>query len=133
MSFSGINYWAVLLATIFGYVLGGLWYSRKMFLKAWINALGHQAPEKHGILAYLLAFIFQLISAYGLAVLLGKSPALITSLWTGFWVGLFFVTTSLGMNYVFSSRRLRLLLIDGGYHVAKFILYGFIIAVWRLK
>ncbi|OGO92640.1 MAG: hypothetical protein A3F10_00315 [Coxiella sp. RIFCSPHIGHO2_12_FULL_42_15] len=131
MSFSGINYWAVLAATVLGYLLGAFWYSRKMFLKAWNNALGDQAPIKHSILAYIFAFIFQLISAYGLAVLLGQSPALLTALWIGFWVGLFFVTTALGINYVFSNRSLRLLFIDGGYHIVKFVLYGFIIAIWR--
>jgi hypothetical protein len=41
-----------------------------------------------------------------------------------------FVATSFGINYQFADRTLALWVIDGGYHVAQFALFGVVLGVW---
>ena len=43
--------------------------------------------------------------------------------------GLGLVTASLALNYAFERRPLSLLLINGGYYVVQFVLYGVIFAL----
>jgi hypothetical protein len=45
-------------------------------------------------------------------------------------VGAGFVATSFGINYAFAQRSLKLWLIDGGYHLLQFTLYGLILGLW---
>jgi hypothetical protein len=36
-----------------------------------------------------------------------------------------------GINYQFAQRSLRLWLIDGGYHLVQFLLFGLVLGLWR--
>ena len=49
----------------------------------------------------------------------------------GFAAGLFWVTTSFGINYLFERKPLRLFLINGGYHTLQFTLIGAILGLWH--
>ncbi len=46
-------------------------------------------------------------------------------------VGVAFVATSFGINYVFAARPLRLYLIDAGYMVALLAVMGAVLGGWR--
>jgi len=37
---TGINYWAVLLAAVSAFALGGIWYSPVLFQRSWQQASG---------------------------------------------------------------------------------------------
>ncbi len=45
---------------------------------------------------------------------------------SGVGVGLFWVATSFGVNYLFELKSLKLWLINAGYHTLQFTLYGLI-------
>jgi hypothetical protein len=131
-TFSDTNGWAVLVAALSTFLLGGLWYG-PLFLRPWSRAAGIDpaASPGHPARTFSIAFLCSLASAAAMAVLLPASAGAVMGATLGALVGLFFVAASFGINYAFAQRRLLLWLIDGGYHVVQFALYGAILAVWR--
>jgi hypothetical protein len=123
-----INYWAVLVSAI-----SAIWYSKKVFGAIWQRESGVVCSDKkgHGAMVFGVSFIFSLITAFAFAFLLGTPTFLIPSLITGVGVGVCFVGTSLGINYLFANRSIKLLLIDAGYHIVQFTLYGLILGLWH--
>jgi hypothetical protein len=74
---SAVNIWAVLVAAVSSFALGGLWYSPVLFGKAWNREVGRgENPEKpqHPGRVFGVAFVFALIAACGFAYLLGPDP-----------------------------------------------------------
>ena len=73
-----INWLAVLAAAISAFLLGGLWYSPAMFLKAWQRGAGltDEQLQKggHPGKIYGGAFVLSLIAAAMFAMFLGKLP-----------------------------------------------------------
>ena len=134
MSGMPFNIWAVLLAAVLAFVLGGLWYSPALFGKAWQREVGLTDEElARGNMARIfgLAFVAALIAALMFAVFLGPRPKIGDGLLYGFSAGLCWVASSFGMNYLFARRSLKLFLIDGGYHTLQFTLIGAVLALWH--
>ena len=130
---SGINLWAVLVAAVSSFVLGGLWYSPAVFLKAWNRAGGlPEIPEKmqHPGRVFGVAFAFALISAWVFAWWLGPDPQLRDALLKGLVAGAGLVGASFGINYQFASRRFLMWAIDAGYHTAQFVLFALVLSLW---
>ncbi|MCF4009540.1 DUF1761 domain-containing protein [Rheinheimera sp. UJ63] len=121
---------AVLVAAISSFVLGGLWYSPLLFGKAWLKESGAPTTPGHPAKVFGISFICSLLAAYAFAVLMGSSADLATALHMGLLVGVCFVATSFGINYQFVQRSGRLWLIDGGYHICQFLLYGLVLGLW---
>ena len=133
MSLEGINWLAVLLATASAFVLGGLWYG-PLFKNAWCRENGtdpNAPPAGHPARIFGIAILSALVAAVAFAAYLGPAPALSAALQAGVLVGLGWVATSFGINYAFAGRSLKLWLIDGGYHVLQFALYGLILGLWH--
>lgn len=128
-----LNYWVVLVAAVAGFLLGGLWYSPIAFGKIWMHESGVNPTNTtaHTVLVYVIGFILSLIAATVFAIFLGVQPAFFFAVGMGFATGLAWVATSLGMNYLFAGRSVKLLLIDAGYHTAQFTLYGIIFGLWH--
>lgn len=128
------NPWAVLLAALSAFGLGGLWYSKALFHDAWMRASGvdvTKLPERHGALVFGGAFVLSLIAALVFALFLGPNPSLTLGLGAGFSAGLCWVAGSFGINYLFERKSFKLFLINGGYHTVQFTLYGLILALWH--
>lgn len=130
---SEINVLAVLVSALGSFLLGGLWYSPLMFLKPWLKASGQEdcEPRPHPPRVFAASFLFALVAATSFAVLLGREPPLVESLLRGLIVGVCFVGASFGINYQFSGRSLMLWAIDGGYHVAQFVVFGLVLGIWH--
>jgi hypothetical protein len=128
-----INIFAVFLAAILALALGGIWYSKYLFLNAWLKASGReiQTMTKHSWRSYGIAFLLALIAALMFSLFLGPRPSFILSLSAGFLTGLCWVGTSFGINYLFANRSFKLFLIDAGYHTLQFTLYGVIFGIWQ--
>ncbi|MFN3842845.1 MAG: DUF1761 domain-containing protein [Rehaibacterium terrae] len=124
-----INVWAVLVAAVSAFLLGGLWYG-PLFGKAWIRESGADPQKGHPGKVFGGAFVLSLIAAYAFAMFLGKLP-LAEAAFYGFVAGLCWVATSFGINYLFAQRSLKLFLIDGGYHTLQFTLYGVVLGAWH--
>lgn len=129
-----LNWLAVVAAAASAFLLGGLWYSKAMFLKAWQRASGltdDQMQKGHPGKIFGGAFVLALIAAAMFALFLGPKPALGFALGAGFSAGLCWVATSFGINYLFERKNLTLFLVNGGYHTVQFTLYGLVLGLWH--
>ena len=121
----------MLLATASAFVLGGIWYG-PLFKNAWCRENGTDPdapPAGHPARIFGIAILSALVAAGAFAAYVGPAPALPVALHAGVLVGLAWVATSFGINYAFAGRSLKLWLIDGGYHVLQFALYGLILGL----
>lgn len=127
------NIWAVLTAAAASFVLGGLWYSPMLFGKAWQRQTGLSDEQLRGgnmALIFGLSFVLSLAAAFVFAMFLGPRPPLALGLGAGASAGLFWVSSSFGINYLFERKSLKLFLINAGYHTLQFTLIGLILALW---
>jgi hypothetical protein len=128
------NVWAVLAAAVSSFVLGGMWYSPVLFGRAWQRAAGlSDAEMQSGNVAVIFgaSFVLSLLAAFVFALFLGPKPSLALGLGTGFSAGLFWVSASFGINYLFERKPMALFLINAGYHTLQFTLIGLVLALWH--
>jgi hypothetical protein len=128
-----VNIWAVLVAAAASFLLGGLWYSHKVFGAIWNREAGRgpEAHQPHPAKVFGLSFVFAVINAFAFAVWLGSEPALGPAVNSGLIAGAGFVAASMGITYQFANLSLVMWVIDGGYHIARFALYGLILGLWH--
>ena len=126
-----MNVWAVLLAAISSFLLGGLWYSPVLFGRIWNLENGSAPKAGHPARVFSVSFIFSLIAAVSFAAWLGADPNLEAALKAGALAGFGLVAASFGINYQFAQRSFRLWLIDGGYHTVQFLLFGLVLGLWH--
>lgn len=130
----GLNIWAVLVAALSTFLIGGLWYSPAVFGKAWMRENGFTEESlKGGNMAKIfgLAFFLGLIAAINLAMFLGpENRPEMGALW-GFAAGFGWVATFVGTHYLFERRSFTLFLINAGYSVVALTVMGVIIAAWK--
>jgi len=129
-----VNYLAVIAAAIATFVLGGLWYSPALFGKVWQREAGvteEKMKSANMTLIFGLTFVLALIAAWVFALFLGPRPPMALGLGAGFSAGLCWVAASLGINYLFERKSLKLWLINGGYHTLQFTIIGLILALWH--
>jgi Protein of unknown function (DUF1761) len=127
----GVNYLAVIVATIVVFCLGGLWYSKSVFGKYCCAEMNMEMQKTHKAKTYTIAIIFTLVSALVFSMYLGPMPDLAYAVKAGFMVGIGFVGMCFGTNYIFSGRSYKLMLIDGGYHTLQFVVFGIIFGLWH--
>jgi len=113
-------------------VLGGLWYG-PLFKNAWCREAGvdPDSAPRHPSMTFAIAFACSLLAAFVFALTLGPTASPSDGVAAGFAVGLFFVAMSFGINYAFAQRSLKLWMIDSGYHILQFTLYGLILGSWH--
>jgi hypothetical protein len=121
-----MNIWAVLLAAVSSFLVGGLWYSPLLFGKIWNRENGSPAGSGHPAKVFGISFLFSLLAAACFGYLVGPSPSLETSVKLGALVGIGLVAASFGINYQFAQRTFKLWLVDGGYHAVQFLLFGLV-------
>jgi len=136
MTFSGVNYLAVIIAALAGFGVGAVWYM--VLGGAWMRALDKtEADIKGGAgaaqsLPFAIALIADLVMAIMLAGLMGHlgdvtvKGGAISGLFI--WVG--FVITTMGVNHAFSRAKPMLTLIDGGHWLAVLLIMGAVIGAF---
>ena len=127
-----VNWLAVVVAAGSSFLLGGLWYSPKLFGTAWGKAAGIDASSKQGHPArvFAVSFVLSVVAAALFAWWIGPHPAFGFAVTRGLLVGGGFVATCFGINYQFANRHPLLWAIDGGYHVAQFALFGVVLGLF---
>lgn len=129
-----INYLAVVVAAASSFLLGGLWYSAKLFGATWNREAG-AAPKgpgaRHPARVFGASIAFALVAALAYAWLVPAPSGAAEALGQGIAVGACIVAASFGINYQFANRSTTLWLIDGGYHTVQFAIYGLVIGLWR--
>lgn len=126
-----MNYWAILLAAVSSFMLGGLWYSPVLFGKMWNDENGGVKQEGHPAKVFGVAFLFSLLAAVVFARWIGPAPELAFAIKHGIMAGFGMVAACFGITYQFANRSFKLWLIDGGYHTAQFVVFGLILGLWH--
>jgi hypothetical protein len=132
MTMPQVDLLAILLCGVSSMVLGAIWYAPPLFGKAWQRLTGLSDEALAGgnmALIYGGAFLLSLVAAYVFAMFLGSEMGLGPSVAAGAAAGLFWVAAAFGINYLFERRPLRLWLINGGYHLLQFTLFGLILGL----
>jgi hypothetical protein len=134
MAFAGINYLAILIAAVAGWVAGAVWYMA--LAKPWMAAVGlakekiEQSRTRPGAsLPFVFAFAANVIMAWVLAGLMGHlgQVTVRNGVISGAFCWFGFVTTTMLVNNSFAMRSRMLLLIDGGHWLVVLLLMGAII------
>ena len=134
MTFSGVNYLAVIIAALAGFGLGAVWYM--VLSKPWMQAAGKTEADRPRGTAQALPFAISIISliimAWMLAGLMGHLGDITVrgGMITGFFVWLGFVITTMGVNHAFGGAKPMLTLIDGGYWLAVLLIQGAVIGAF---
>lgn len=131
--FDGVNFLAVVIAVISSWLLGGIWYSKRVFGSIYMADEKHKKmDDRHPAVVFVIAFVLWFITATAFASALGPNPQLGFAVLIGLMTGTFFVATSFGVNYAYTGKSWKIFLIDAGYHVVQFMLYGVIFAGWHM-
>ena len=134
MTFAGINYLAILVAAVAGWLAGAVWYMA--LAKPWMTALGttreqiEASKSQPGAwLPFLFAFAACGVMAWVLAGLIGHlgQVTVRNGVISGAFCWFGFVITTMLVNYSFARRGWRLLLIDGCHWLVVLALMGAII------
>lgn len=125
-----INLIGAFIGGVTAFVLGGLWYSPALFGKIWAESCGlseEQIKTAKVSDMILKSLPLSIVAALVFAAFLGKEIDTMFGTLAGLAAGLFWVSGSLGINYVFEQKTFRLFLVNAGYHTLQFTLYGAII------
>ena len=134
MAFAGINYLAVLVATVAGFAFGAAYYMT--LSRPWLAAMGKTREElaaagKRSPVPFIVSIVALLIMAWVLAGSIGHlGPGQVTlrnGVISGLFMWLGFVITTLAVNYSFGQRRPMLTIIDGIHWLGVLVIQGAII------
>jgi len=133
MDMSAINWLAVLVAAVSGFIIGGLWYG-PLLGKTWMRVSGvteEQTKQGNMGMIFGVSFILQLLAAIVLAMFIGPESDLTFGLMAGGSVGLFWVATSFGVVYLFEQRPFAHWAVNSGYWVVAYLVMGGILGAWQ--
>ncbi|MEZ5710925.1 MAG: DUF1761 domain-containing protein [Blastomonas sp.] len=136
MNMFDVNWLAVVLAALMGFVVGGIWYGPIMG-KKWMGAVGLSEEQIKGASMgkiYGAAFAFSLISSFFLAHTLasyGKEFSFATIVQISFGVALGFIVPAIGTNYLFSQKSKTLFFIDAAYWLLFYTAMGLVMAYFH--
>jgi hypothetical protein len=131
MDFASINWFAVLVAALSTFLIGGIWYG-PLFGKTWMEEEGFSEEDlKDANMAkiYGIAFILELIMALNLAMFI-QGVSIAQGAFYGFLTGFGWIALAMGVNALFSRITFRLWFINSFYFVITFTLMGTILAAW---
>ena len=126
---------SVVVAGVVSWVIGAAWYSPVLFSKPWQTEVGLSDEQittgTPMAVVFGLSLVLMIVMAFGLSfVIMAHGPDIT---WThgafhGMMTGIFFAATSMGINYLYQRRSIKLYLIDGVYQVLFLAVSGAILA-----
>lgn len=134
MGIFDVNWLAVVLAALAGFVVGGIWYG-PLLGKKWMAAAGiDEGQLKNANMAktYGFTFLLSLLASWTLAHVFATYPDLAFSIMvmTAFGVALGFVVPAIWTNYLFSQKKGSLFWIDAGYWLLFYTAMGLVHAAF---
>lgn len=132
-SFAEVNWFSVIVATLAAFAIGGLWYSPVLFGKAWqveIKLSNDEIRKSNMPVIFGLSFVLNFISAVVLDMFITPQGTAAYGLLAGLIISIAWIATSLGTNYLFARKSLKLFLIDSFYYIVYFSVMGIILGAW---
>ena len=133
MDFHTLNFWAILVAALSAFLIGGVWYSPVLLGGAWKKANGFGSDVSGaGPRVFGLAFVLSLVMAVNLAMFLHDPKTNLS--WgatAGFLAGFGWAAMGIGIVALFEHRSLKYMLINGGYLTVALTAMGAILGAWR--
>ena len=133
-----VNFIAVLVAGVAGWLVGAVWYG--VLGRQWMTALGWTEADMKGpdgkrrmpITPMLVAFFALIVMALMLAGVVGHigPPNAMNGIVSGALVWLGFVITTIAVNNAFQRRSPMLTVIDSGHWLAVLIVQGIVIGLF---
>ena len=137
--FSHAPWLQIIVSAVAYFAIGAIWYMPAVFGNAW--AAGHKldrsnSEEMKKTLPKLMAitFVLTFLIAVGMGLLLYVLQApgtCMSGIKAGLMVSGIFCVLPMGINYAYTGKSIKLLCIDGGYHVIGITLMGIIMSVWK--
>lgn len=133
----GVNYLAVLACAVIAMTVSYFWYSPFLLGKMWLDSMEKTEEEIRKdfkpFKTYSISFLGYLVIAYSLArIMIYVNATTVTEgMRIGFlcWFG--FTLTTMTINAMLEGKSLRLVLVDGGYHLIVFLLFGIVLGAWQ--
>jgi len=129
-----VNWIAIVVAALAGFLVGGIWYGPVMG-KKWMGAVGlseEQIKQGNMGLIYGGAFAFSLLASWTLAhtfasyAAYGAELGVVAKVMTAFGAALGFIVPAIGTNYLFSQKSRALFFIDASYWLLFYIAMGLV-------
>jgi hypothetical protein len=135
-----INYWAVLVAGVVVFVLGGLWYG-PLFGKQWMRMMGYTAENMKGMklsgtvamsVMAVLTLIMMYVLAHGIAFgniatgMSGATGGMVGAFW--YWLG--FVVPLTASSFLWENKGWKLWAFNAAYYLVALLIAGAIIGGW---
>ncbi|HEU4965785.1 MAG TPA: DUF1761 domain-containing protein [Bacilli bacterium] len=133
MEVTELNVWAVLVAGLAYYAIGGLWYSPVLFGNVWVKLRGINKFEMKSSAGPMIGALFvNLASAFVLALLLQLTEAvtLADGLTTALVAGVS-VALAIGLNHLFEGAKFQMFVLTVGYHLIAYAVMGLILGAWQ--
>lgn len=135
--FEGINYLAVIVATVLSMVLGMLWYSPMLFGKAWMKEMGiseedakkqkEQGMGKFMAIGSAMAFIFAFYLAHYIKG--GADMGDVIQWGLGLWAGV--IVTTHAPDYLWGKRSMKLFMINMLHHGVVIVAVAILLSLWK--
>lgn len=132
-----INWWAVLVATVFAMTFGMLYYMPFAVGNAWMDALGKTvedfAARDNHILPFAIAIIGALLSVTTIAILVQLTGAdtVVGGLMIGALTAVGLVLAPMATGYIFEGRPLKLYSINAAENSISLVVIALIITLWQ--
>ena len=132
LDLAALNWWAILVATVAAFALGGLWYG-PLFGKPWMAAIGKTAEElPTPPMPFVISFFAALLTCLVMAALMQALGigTLGGGLLMGLAVGIGFIAASTASDAAHSGTGMQLWTITAGYRIVLSLIMGAILGAW---
>ncbi len=135
MDMSTLNWPAIVVATVAGFLIGGVWYSPVLFANAWMRESGvtkEEAGKSNIAKIFGLAFVYTFVMAFNLAMFMNApGVTLAKGAFWGFLTGFGWIAMAMFITGLFERKSVTYMLINAGYMVVALTVMGLIIGAWR--
>ncbi len=138
-----INYLAVLACAVISMIVGSIWYG-PLFGKKWMQIIGadkldeiqRKEMQKSAMPLYGVQFVLSILQAYILACYIGIGSWIeISGVFNALLIWVAFVMPTVAGSSMWNNNPTKIkwaqFLIQAGYQLVLFIIFGFVLFMWQ--
>ncbi|MEW6652193.1 MAG: DUF1761 domain-containing protein [Bacteroidota bacterium] len=134
---TNVNFLAVIACAIMAMAISYFWYSPFLLGKMWLDSMEKSEEEVSKdikpLKTYGISFLAYFILAYSISrIMIYINATTVTEgMRIGFlcWFG--FILTTMTINALLEGKSLTLVLVDGGYYLIIFLVFGIVLGAWQ--